>query len=468
MFFSLSVRGPNATDLGYLLHKHPAKVQAFALNFGTAHIFYPSAAADECTAVMAIEFDNIGVARARQSSGAADHGLLSSYVNDRPFVASSFLSVAIAQVFGSALNGLCNTRPQLVGQLWPMSATLAVVPCRRGGERFLRELFEPLGYALEFARVPLDPVHPEWGESPYWTMTLSHTLSVQQLLAHLYVLIPVLDDDKHYWVGRDEVDKLLKHGSGWLEAHPAREQISLRYLRRMSRLANDALTRLAPDVDTDAAPEVSPVEASLGVEVSLTLHEKRLQSIAELIVKSGAKRILDLGCGEGKLLRILANEPSLTEIVGVEVSHRAREIANQKINRMRLTDERRSRVKLFNGALTYRDTRLAGYDAAAIVEVIEHLDPSRLESFEQVVFEHARPGLVFLSTPNAEYNATMENLPAGQFRHADHRFEWSRAEFETWGTRVAAAHGYGVAFAPLGPEHPSFGALTQLAIFTRA
>jgi hypothetical protein len=214
MLLTITTTRPPATDLSYLLHKNPQRSQSFDLAFGQAHVFYPEAAPDRCTAALLLDVDPVGLVRGRQASAGP---ALDQYVNDRPYVASSFLSVAVAQVFGSALAGRSKERPELADSPLPLKARLAVLRCR-GGERVLRRLFEPLGYAVAAAGRALDEAFPDWGESPYFTVTLDGHCRLRDLLAHLYVLIPVLDDDKHYWVGADEVDKLLRHGEGWLAA----------------------------------------------------------------------------------------------------------------------------------------------------------------------------------------------------------------------------------------------------------
>jgi 3' terminal RNA ribose 2'-O-methyltransferase Hen1 len=177
--------------------------------------------------------------------------------------------------------------------------------------------------------------------------------------------------------------------------------------------------------------------------------------------------VLDLGCGEGNLLRALLADSAFEEIVGFDVSYRVLERARQRFNLDRLPTKQRERITLIHGALTYRDRRLEGYDAAAVVEVIEHLDPPRLRAFERVLFEFARPTAVVLTTPNAEYNVRWEALPAGRFRHKDHRFEWTRGEFQTWAAAIAEGFGYSVRFLPVGPEDAAVGAPTQMGVFTR-
>jgi 3' terminal RNA ribose 2'-O-methyltransferase Hen1 len=463
MFLTVTATGAAgvpATDLGFLLHKNPARVQSFDLSFGRAHVFYPEASSERCTAALLLDVDTVGLVR-RPGEAA-----LAQYVSDRPYVASSFLSVAIGQVYGSALAGRSRERPELAERALPLEARLAVLPCR-GGEPLLRRLFGPLGYAVEARRHRLDERFPAWGESPYFTVTLRRETRLRDLLAHLYVLVPVLDDEKHYWVGEDEVEKLLRHGEGWLAAHPERDLIARRYLKRRRGLVDAALARLSDDApDPDAAKEARDDEEQ-AVERPIGLHEQRIGAVVAALRASGARRVLDLGCGEGRLLQALLADRSFAEIVGLDVSHRALEVAADRLHLDRLSPSQRERIKLLHGALTYRDRRLAGFDAAAVVEVVEHLDPPRLTAFERVLFEHARPGAVVLTTPNREYNAKFPTLPADQLRHRDHRFEWTRAELRAWAEGVAARFGYAVRFQPIGPEDPDLGAPSQMALFSR-
>ncbi len=392
---------------------------------------------------------------------------LDQYVNDRPYVASSFLSVAIARVFNTALAGKCSSRPELPDETLPLRARIAALGCS-GGEDELRRLFEPLGYVVHAVEHPLDAQFPEWGESRYFTVELEAELRLRELLAHLYVLVPVLDAEKHYWVGEAEVEKLLRRGEGWLGGHPERELIVNRYLKYQRSLRDEALAKLLEDDDPDPDREQQAREAEEeAVEEPLRLNEQRLGSVVAVLKASGAKRVLDLGCGGGKLISELMKDPRFDEIVGVDISHRALEIAESRLRLERLAPRQRERVRLFQTALTYRDRRLSGFDAAAVVEVIEHLDEPRLASFERVVFEHARPATVVVTTPNREYNAKFDGLPAGRFRHRDHRFEWTRHELENWAGELAGRFGYGVRFLPIGPEDTELGAPTQMAVFER-
>ena len=466
MLLTLSTTHAPATDLGYLLHKNPARPQTFETAFGAAHVFYTEATQDKCTAALMLEVDPVGLVRNRRGPGGEGFSL-QQYVNDRPYVASSFLSVAIAQIFGSALNGTSKERPELAATPISLTARISVLPCR-GGEPLLRRLFEPLGHRVTATQHPLDEKFPEWGEGPYYTVELTHRITLHDLLTHLYVLIPVLDNDKHYWIDEAEVEKLLRHGKPWLGTHPEKELITGRYLKHRPHLANLALARLM-EADPDDVEEVEEkhVTEEERVEQKISLNEHRLSTVLTALRNSGAKRVLDLGCSYGNLLRRLLEDKQFELIVGLDVSHRALEIASERLRLDRLPERQRERIKLLHGSLIYRDERLAGFDAAAVVEVIEHLDEPRLAAFERVLFEFARPGTVVVTTPNVEYNVRFETLPAGQFRHRDHRFEWTRAQFRDWANDGASRFGYSVTFSPVGPEDPEVGPATQMAVFRR-
>jgi len=461
---------PPATDLGFLLHKNPARVHEKELPFGIARVAYAEADEDRCTAALVIDIDPVAlVRRDRGDRRRAAAPTLAHYVNDRPYVASSFLSVALSKVFGTAMTGRSKDRPELAATALPLEASIPVVPCR-GGEAIVRRLFEPLGYEVTARAIPLDPAFPDWGDSRYVDLTLRATVTVRALLEHLFVLLPVLDDDKHYWVGADEVDKLLRRGGEWLAAHPDRELITRRYLRHDRRLTRDALARLVAADDSVGDPDGEQAgrdDEEAAVERPVRLNDQRLDAVVAALHGAGAHRIVDLGCGPGTLVRALHRQAWVEQVVGVDVSWRALEIAGRRLGVRDLPPRQRERIELWQGALTYRDKRLKRFDAAAVVEVIEHLDPPRLDAFERAVFGDARPSTVVVTTPNVEYNVRFETLPAGQLRHRDHRFEWTRAEFSSWCDGVAERNDYRVELTPVGPLDDEVGAPTQMAVFRR-
>jgi 3' terminal RNA ribose 2'-O-methyltransferase Hen1 len=444
-----------ATDLGYLLVKHPDRVHAFDVSTGTAHVLFPEAGEQRCTAALVLDVDPLKL------KGRPDAFVLGRYVNDRPYAASSLLAAALSRVFRSAMRGDSRDRPELAGTAIPLEIRVPVLRCR-GGADLAARVFAPLGWAVTAAVIPLDddPASPLAGDSRYVDLTLTGTLRLADALNHLYVLLPVLDDAKHYWVAPDEIEKLLRAGEGWLAEHPERILIIRRYLAHRRALAASALAQLP----TDEAEGGDSVEEP-AAEPKRPLNALRREAVLAALAGTGAARVLDLGCGGGALLGDLVRDRRYTEVVGTDVSSRALELAARRLRLDRLPERQKDRIKLWQSALTYRDERLRGYDAAVLMEVIEHLDPARLPALEATVFGHARPAHVVVTTPNAEFNVRYEGLTG--MRHPDHRFEWTRAEFQGWATRVAAAHGYAVSFRGVGGDDPALGAPTQLALFSR-
>lgn len=478
MFLTITTTGTvanPATDLGFLLHKHPGRAQAFATSHGSAHVFYPEATAERCTAALLLEVDPVALVRRGQGKGrgGAPDAALAQYVNDRPYAASSLLAVALGKVFRSALAGQCAARPELPEQARPLRIEIPVLPAR-GGAALVDRLFGPLGWDLVRAEpLPLDEQFPEWGDSRYVRLVLEGELRLADALRQLYVLLPVLDDAKHYWVAPDEVDKLLRAGDGWLAAHPDNGLITSRYLARHKRLTRDALDRLElvrlAEADGSEVEEIDNAvdEDSDTEERPVPLAVQRREAILAALRAAGAARVLDLGCGQGQLVQALLKDVAFTEIVGVDVSMRALGTAARRLRTERMGERQSSRVQLLQGSLAYTDKRLAGYDAAVLSEVIEHLDLPRLPALEYAVFGAARPRTVLVTTPNVEYNVRWETLPAGHVRHGDHRFEWTRAEFRAWAAKAAGRHGYAVEFTAVGDDDPEVGPPTQMAVFTQ-
>ncbi|MDF3033290.1 MAG: hypothetical protein K0R76_244 [Alphaproteobacteria bacterium] len=466
MLLTITTTHQPATDIGYLLHKNPENLHTVALPFGKAHVFYPEATEDRCTAALLLDVDPVSLVRKNTPSG--EGFALEQYVNDRPYVASSFMSVALNKVFGTLFSGTSKHRQELVDQPIHLEIKISVLPCR-GGEKLLHSLFEPLGYEVQAAQHILDDQFPEWGESAYFTVTLKRTCPLREFLTHLYVLIPVLDNDKHYWIGDDEVEKLLKFGEGWLAVHPEKNLITRRYLKNFKSLASAALDRLSEGQPIEGTNElgeaIAPREELL--ERKINLNQERMDWVVTKLKMHNVKRVVDLGCGEGKLLKSLLEDNSFEQIVGCDVSSRSLEIAKERLKVDRLSSFQQKRISLMQTALTYRDKRLAGYDAATLIEVIEHMDLSRLDAFKRVVFEFAKPAVVIVTTPNVEYNVLFSNLPSGKFRHSDHRFEWTRQEFQDWSQEIANQFGYSVTFEGIGSFHGTYGEPTQGGIFVR-
>jgi len=465
VFLTLSTSMPDAADLGFLLHKHPGKAQSFDVAVGTAHVLWPEVTAERSTVALLLEVDPIALVRGKGGRGG-DGFSLSQYVNDRPYAASSMLSVALGKVFRTAMTGRCDARPELAGLAVPLDVHIPALPSR-GGSDLVERLFAPLGWSVTTTAIGLDEQVPSWGDSPYVDLRLSGTMPVSDALTQLYVLMPVLDDSKHYWVSADEVDKLMRAGGSWLAGHPERELITSRYLGHHRTLVQDAVSRLAEvdDTDPDALGTGSHEQSE---DRPTPLAQLRKAAIVAALREEGASTVVDLGCGEGALLRELIPDPAFSKVLGVDVSHRALELAARRLHLDRMPDSQRARLELLQSSATYRDERLTGHDAVVLMEVIEHLDPPRLPALVRSVFHHARPVSVLVTTPNAEHNVRYPFLPAGAMRHRDHRFEWTRRQFRDWAETTATSHGYAVRYLAIGEDDPEVGAPTQMAVFRRA
>lgn len=469
VLLTISTTCEPATDLGYLLHKHPARVQSFPQSVGTAHIFYPARTPARCTVALLLEVDPISLVRGRHGP-SSDGFALGQYVNDRPYAASSMLAMALKDVFRTALSGRCNARPDLAAAAMPLELHLPTLPCA-GGAATLRRIFEPLGWTVAATSVPLDPQSCDWGMSRYLDTHLSGHIRLADALNQLYILLPVLDDAKHYWVSDDEVDKLIRAGGDWLGSHPDRMLITSRYLAHRQRLTEIALARLADidDADVDELDNATqaPVVARTPDRPVPLAHERGAAVLAA-VRQSGARTVGDLGCGEGSLTEALLSDRALERIVATDVSASALRATARRLGVEAMPAQQRARLQLFQSALTYRDDRLAGLDAAVLMEVIEHIDPSRLAALGRTVFGYAAPRVVIVTTPNAEYNVRFPALPAGAMRHPDHRFEWTRSQFAAWAGAVGTSYGYEVRHVPVGDTDPHVGSPTQMAIFSKA
>jgi 3' terminal RNA ribose 2'-O-methyltransferase Hen1 len=454
---TITYTAPNATDLGYLLFKHPGKAQSFEMSVGTAHVFYPEATEEQCTAAVLLEVDPIGLVRNRRFGGS-DSFSLGHYVNDRPYASSSMLAVAIGQVFRTAMTGRCEARPELAASAIPLEITLTSVPSK-GVAGLPTRLFEPLGWTVSESPIPLDATFPAWGESRYSNITLTGTIRLADALHQLYVLLPVLDDSKHYWVSDDEVGKLVRAGEGWLADHPDRELITRRYLAHQRTMVADATARLV-ELDDDVPLEDEPERAT-------PLYSLRAEAVMSALKDVGAHSVADVGCGEGALLRRLIADAAFTQIIGTDVSNRALSAAEERLHFRDFSDRQRERVRLVQSSVTYQDDRIRGLDAVVLMEVIEHIDLERLPSLESSVFEHARPSAVVVTTPNGEYNELYPTLAAGRFRHPDHRFEWTRDELARWAAGICERHGYAVEFRAIGEVDAQLGSPTQMALFRK-
>ncbi len=453
-----------ATDLGHLLRKHPDRVSRFELTSGVAHVFYPEASDDRCTAALLLDVDPVALVRGRGRTAAAD-----SYVSDRPYAAGSLFAAALAKVFSSARTGASQQRPDLAATALPLELH---IPCCPGPAGLVERLFEPLGWTVTTRREPLDETQPRWGLAPYADVTLTGTHRVADALNQLYVLLPVLDGAKHYWVNRDEVAKLLRLAGDWLPGHPDQRLIVRRYLAGSRELIVDATARLAA-LDTaiaepePRAAEVSDEDAAAPAAERVALAVRRHEAVLAELAHHQVTTVADLGCGSGSFVRRLLDVASLTRVIGTDVSATELARARRRLRLDRMPERRAARLTLLQSSVTYVDRRLAGIDAAVLMEVVEHVDPELLPALAASVFGATRPRVVVVTTPNIEHNVRYEGLADGGLRHRDHRFEWTRAEFSAWANGVCDRYDYRVTIAGVGTDDPAVGAPTQLATFVR-
>jgi 3' terminal RNA ribose 2'-O-methyltransferase Hen1 len=467
MLLTITYIGEKAADLGYLLHKNPSRPQTAEFNFGKVHVFYPEISANRCTAALLLDMDPLDLARGKQGSTG---GGLFDYVNDRPYVSSSFMSTAISRVYGTAMSGHCEKNQSLADSVLELSATLVMLPCR-GDTGMLEKVFAPLGYEVKWEGGLLDERFPEWGDSCYVNLTISGRVRLQDLLRHIYVLIPVFDYRKHYWINDKEVDKLLAHGSGWLENHPEKNFITRRYFTKLGHFTKQALERLNRLDNGEGGVENPVTESESEVESPTVkiprLNDQRLSAVLSELKNSGAKSVLDMGCGEGRLLQLIMKEKKFIAIAGTDVSSVVLKRTADNLKLERMTEEEKKRVTLFQSSLCYRDKRFKNYDAISIVEVIEHLDENRLPALEAVVFADAAPTKIIVTTPNFDYNVNYTGLRENKFRHGDHRFEWNRVQFRAWADSAAARNNYSVRYEDIGEKDENQNTPTQMAIFSK-
>lgn len=467
MILTITYEGEHSQDLGYLLFKHPGKIQSFPLSYGKAWVCYPEVSDQRTTVALILDLNPIELAKGKL--GSKDGGLF-DYVNDRPYVSSSFMSTAIARIFGTAMTGRCDAKQELADSALHLTACVHMLNDNNQKE-LAQELFEPLGYTVRTERIPLDDRFPDWGESPYCNLTISGNRKLSELLRHLYVLIPVFDRNKHYYVSEDEIDKLISHSEDWLADHPARNKIIYRYFAKKKSYAYQVISRLE-EAEIPEIPENQEIsenqENSENPEIAKkSLNQQRLERVLQEVLQSGAESVIDLGCGECRLTKMLLEQQQIRHVSACDVSVRELEKAKQRLHYDRMPEFRRKKLHLFQASLTYQDDRFQGFDCACVVEVIEHIEKLRIPAFERILFEFAKPRTVILTTPNREYNSNYEFLPDGQLRHEDHRFEWTREEFRAWTAHVCETFHYTCEMAEIGETDPVTGAPTQIGVFHR-
>ncbi|MFN8672328.1 MAG: 3' terminal RNA ribose 2'-O-methyltransferase Hen1 [Candidatus Sericytochromatia bacterium] len=461
MLLSITCEDKNCQELSWILHKRPDKIQSFPIISGNAYVFYPEYSDNKVKVCLALDIDTINLVRKLRLPVASY--ALQHYVNDKPYTASSFMSSAIANVFSSALNGICKEKPEIVDLILPLEVEISVLKVL-GGEALIKRLFEPLGYQIEVESFNLDEDFKNWGKSRYYKIKLKNNITIKELLSHLYVLIPVFDMDKHFYIGTTEVESFLKKGDKWLQIHPEKGAIVRRYFKNLGKYSNLVLNRLNDSLENTYQEMEIPKEIK---EKKESLQKIRLNTVLEKLENLYTTSVVDIGCGEGMLLKLLKSKKRFEKICGTDVMYQNLLIAKDKLDLEETTTHRADRIKLFQSSILYKDERLKEYETVCLIEVIEHIEEDRLDSLEEILFGYLNPKYAIISTPNAEYNAVYMPENPTNFRHDDHRFEWNRDQFRQWVNKICEKFSYSAEFFDIGDVHEKLGTPTQAVIFKR-
>lgn len=461
MLLSITCEHEHSQELSWLFHKNPDKIQSFNIIAGKAFVFYPEYSDKKVKICLALDIDTVTLVRKLKLP--LDSHLLQHYVNDRPYVVSSFMSTAISNVFSSALNGNCKDKPELIDVIFPFEVEISVLKVI-GGESLIKKFFEPLGYEVETESFNLDEKFENWGKSRYYKVKLKNNLTLKDLLSHLYVLIPTFDMEKHFYIGNIEAENFLKKGESWLKTHPEKETIIKRYFRKLGKYSNYILSKLNENQEDEEKELEIDIEVKKKKE---SLQTIRINTIFDKLCELGTKTVADVGCGEGKLLRLLKNKPQFQKICGTDVVYKNLIIAKDKLDLDEVATHNLEKINIFQSSILYKDDRLKEYETICLIEVIEHIEEDRIVFLEKIVFGYLNTKNVLISTPNSEYNNVYMPENSDSFRHEDHRFEWNREEFKNWVEKICNNFNYNADFFGIGDYNEQFGYPTQAVILKR-
>lgn len=466
MLFTLTCTGPHAPRLPELFNRNPQELHTVTLSAGRVHLFFPELTSERVTAAFLLDLEPAGVER-RPRGGMHAPKLVADILHDRAYISSATLISALGPLLEPILEPCGKTARAGCQQSLPLEAHLHAVTCRRGGVALLQRLFVPLGFELHAE--PLVPMAQQGGGSYVWQLVLKRECPLQVFLRHLYLLTAVMDDDAPEWEREDEAERLLTLGETWLSDHPEQAWILERgrsIRRRLLHPGLEPLLSMAGERPVDRLRALEPgLEARL--EAGLNLVSRRLQAVVRVLEQQRISRVGDLGCGEGRLLKELLARPQFKRIVGLDVAVECLERASRRLRLDQLPEAQADRVQLLHGSVLYYDKRLEGLEALTLLEVLEHIDPEKLPLVEEVLFEGLRPPLVIVTTPNQSFNGRLEGLLAGQLRHSDHRFEWTREQARRWAEGVSYRHSYRFQLEELGERDLEVGAPTVMVIFQR-
>jgi 3' terminal RNA ribose 2'-O-methyltransferase Hen1 len=468
MLLTITCRGENATDIGYVLRKRPGRLLRFDRNKNTIGVlmYWPRVEDDLCQFAMQLDIDPLDMSPRRPGAIAASN--LFDYVNDRPYATSRLMGSAIAWFLREALydRPLPEGAPDDVRErVFDLEARIFAFE-ERG---LAKDAFEALGYETDVTPHVLDDEHPSWGLSPYADVRVRKNETVTELLQHLHVMLSALPKpSKNESATKEVAERLLRVSGTWLADHPMRNKLVWRYLSYDRALASDVMDKLACTTSEDTASDGATSDDATDAEPKakhVPLHTQVLDTVSAIIRESGCTSVLDAGCGDGKLVRLLLGIEQVERIGAADVSATSLRRLQSK-----LTERRRTampdNLDVFQASVTMSDDRLRGYDAICAIEVVEHIDPRRIRDLERVVFEESGASLIVVTTPNREYNRVY-GIPSDLLRHPDHRFEWTRDEFARWVTHVCETYGYTSDMRGVGEVDEAAGQPTLVATFRK-
>lgn len=497
MQLAIKATGEGAKMLSFLLSKNPQNLYDRSEKGYRVRLTYTVFTDTEVEAVLIVTPDPVELVK-----NSPDVYDITQYINDREFVTSSLFCSYARSALGTALNG----RPKEEYSEWVNHAfnlTISFGPVASDlPDAVINDLFEYLGYEVTIERGQADYRFQLKERSSARFISISGLSTVQAALKQLFVLIPVLDNYKHYYLSEQEIDKLQRYGEGWLDRHPLRELIIKRSLRFQDLIDQAALIygdkrweqpaegynvwkpavgreEIAKTAEIKGIEELEELEELDGIDEAerldgesaresapfVSLNEQRYQAIVKIVENIPAKQTLvDFGAGEGKLSVRLGFIPGVKEILAVEPTERAQLRAIERFDKAARREAFVKPIPVW-GSLFYYDERLRCKDVMILCEVIEHIDEYRLPGTMECLFKEYQPKTLIVTTPNAEYNAFYQ-MPE-KMRHKDHRFEWTRQEFSEWCNGWANLYPYEVQIEGIGDQTEEYGQPTQTAIFTR-
>ncbi|MNM55135.1 RNA repair, ligase-Pnkp-associating, region of Hen1 [compost metagenome] len=448
MHIRFQAKGENVEKISYFLGKNPINPYIKETKYGTIEvkfIEYKSNFVD-----VYIVFRSKGLEMVKESEFKG----LEHYINDREFSISTIFLSNVKNSIGHVLSYDYDE----IDTNFDFSLTLGPISTKLPNEAIL-ELFEPLGYDTEIKEIQLD-YDFKIESSGVYEITLNKTCNIVSLFRHIYVLIPVIDNYKHHFISKDEVDKLLRLGDGWLATHPKNEFISKRYVGYRESLFKTVITSLENEKEVEESKIEEQKEEKVG------LGKLRYLEFAKQVENLGVTEVVDMGAGEGRLIELLAKNKNLNQLIACEPTLTGRQRMYARIDKLDRKKLLSIKPQVIQSSLFYKDYRLVNKECIVLCEVIEHINADRIDNVMDIILNYNKPKHFIISTPNFEYNVLYETMKT-KFRHGDHRFEMTRKEFKEFIDKHAERCGYDVEYVGIGESHEQYGYATQMAVMKR-